>query len=140
MQSIVDRTTAQPRLLAWMFGAFALLALVVAGVGVYAVTAYAAGTRTSEFGIRMALGAQPGDVLRLVVAGGIPTIAIGLAVGSVAAAGSARLMQNLLFGIEPLDPASLALGAAVIALTAAAATILPARRAARVDPLHALRD
>lgn len=140
MQTIVDRTIAQPRLLAWMFGAFALLALVVAGVGVYAVTSYAVGTRTSEFGVRMALGARPADVLRLVVAGGLPAIAAGVALGAAAAAGAARLVRNLLFGIEPLDPASLAAGAAAIAVTALVATVLPARRAARVDPLSALRD
>ncbi len=140
MQTIIDRTIAQPRLLAWMFGGFALLALVVAGIGVYAVTSYAVGTRTPEFGIRMALGARPADVIGLVLAGGIPTIAAGLVLGSVAAAGLSRLLRNLLFGVEPLDPWSLAAGGAAIALTALAATLLPARRAARVDPHTALRD
>ena len=140
LQTVVDRTIAQPRLFAWMFGAFAALALVVAGVGVYAVTSYAVGTRLPEFGVRMALGARPRDVLRLVMNSGLPTIAAGVAAGSAAAAGAARLLRNLLYGIEPLDPASLALGAMAISVTAVAATLLPAARAARVDPLTALRE
>ena len=114
--------------------------VVVAGVGVYAVTSYAVGTRTSEFGVRIALGARPRDVLRLVLAGGIPTILAGVAAGSLAAVAASRLLRNLLFGVEPLDPSSLAGGVALIAITAVAATLLPARRAARVDPLTALRD
>jgi ABC-type antimicrobial peptide transport system permease subunit len=140
MQAIVDRTIAQPRLLAWMFGAFAVLALLVAGVGVYAVTSYAVSARTTEFGVRLALGARPADLLRLVLAGGMPAVAAGLAVGLLASLAVARLLRNLLFDVEPLDPASLAAGAAVMALSAVAATILPARRAARVDPLTALRE
>ncbi len=140
MQTVVDRTIAQPRLLAWMFGAFATLALVVAGVGVYAVTSYVVGTRTAEFGVRMALGATPRDVMRLVVAGGAGTIAAGLIAGSLAAIATARLLANLLFSVRPLDPASLALGALAMAGASIAATILPAVRAARVDPVTALRD
>ena len=140
MQTIVDRTIAQPRLLAWMFGAFAVLALVVAGVGVYAVTSYAVGARTAEFGVRMALGARPRDVLGLVVAGGVPTVLAGLTLGTGATILTAGLVRNLLFGIEPLDPLSLTTAAAAIAVTALVATVLPACRAARVDPLTALRE
>ena len=79
-------------------------------------------------------------MLRLVLAGGIPTILAGVAAGSLAAVAASRLLRNLLFGVEPLDPSSLAGGVALIAITAVAATLLPARRAARVDPLTALRD
>jgi putative ABC transport system permease protein len=140
MQTIVDRTIAQPRLLAWMFSALATLALVVAGVGVYAVTSYVVGTRTAEFGVRIALGATPRDVMGLVVASGAWTIAAGLIVGSLAALGSARLLANLLFSVTPLDPPSLAAGAIAMAGASIAATILPAVRAARVDPVTALRD
>ena len=140
MQTVIDRTIAQPRLLAWLFGAFATLALVVAGVGVYAVTSYAVSSRTSEFGVRMALGARPADVIRLVMTGGIVTVAAGIAAGIGGSVLTARLIGGLLHGIEPLDPLSLTTGAAVIASTAVLATILPACRAARVDPLTALRD
>ena len=140
MQTIIDRTIAQPRLLAWMFGAFAVLALVVAGVGVYAVTAYAVSARTSEFGVRMALGARARDVIGLVVAGGVPTVLAGLVLGTGSAILAARLVGNLLFGIEPLDLLSLASASAAIAVTALLATVLPAWRAARVDPLTALRE
>jgi ABC-type antimicrobial peptide transport system permease subunit len=139
-RAVIDRTIAQPRLLAWMFGAFAALALIVAGVGVYGVTSYAVGTRRAEFGVRMALGARPADVLRLVMKSGLPTIAAGVGAGTAGAVGAARLLRNLLFGIQPLDPASLALGALAISVTAFAATLLPAARAARVDPLTALRE
>jgi ABC-type antimicrobial peptide transport system permease subunit len=140
MQTVVDRTIAQPRLLAWMFGAFATLALVVAAVGVYAVTSYVVGARTAEFGVRIALGATPYDVTRLVVAGGAWTIAAGLIAGSLAAIATARLLSNLLFSVTPLDPASLAVGALAMAGASFAASILPAVRAARVDPVTALRD
>jgi predicted permease len=140
MQEILDRTIAQPRLLAWTFAAFAALALLVAAVGVYAVTACAVSTRTSEFGVRMALGARPRDLFRLVIRSGAVTIAIGIAAGGAASLATARLLRNLLFGIEPADPLTLTIAAAVIGLTAVLATVLPARRAARVDPLTALRD
>jgi predicted permease len=140
MQTVIDRTIAQPRLLAWMFGAFAVLALVVAGVGVYAITSYTAGSRTSEFGVRMALGARPVDVLGLVVRGGLVTVLGGVVAGTGGAVLTARLVRGLLYEVEPLDPLSLATAAAVIAGTAILATLLPAYRAARVDPLTALRD
>ena len=140
MQTIIDRTIAQPRLLAWTFAAFAALALLVAAVGVYAVTAYTVSTRTSEFGVRMALGARPWDLFCVVIRGGAVTVAIGLAAGGAAAIATARLLRNLLVGIEPADPLTLATAAAVIGSTALLATVLPARRAARVDPLTALRD
>jgi ABC-type antimicrobial peptide transport system permease subunit len=128
------------RLLAWTFAAFAVLALVVAGLGVYAVTSYSVGTRTAEFGVRMALGATPFDVTRLVLVGGLATIMTGVVLGAVGAIGAGRLLQNLLFGIGPLDPASMATAVVFIGAAAAVATLLPARRAAPVDPLTALRE
>jgi predicted permease len=140
MQEVIGRTIAQPRLLAWMFSAFAALALVVAAMGVYAVTSYSVGTRTSEFGVRMALGARPADVLGLVVRGGLGTIAAGVAAGTLGTAVSARLLQNIVFGVGAIDPLSLAAGASAILVAALAATLLPARRASRVDPIIALRD
>ncbi len=140
MQTVIDRTIAQPRLLAWMFGAFAALALLVAGIGVYAVTSSAVGTRTAEFGVRLALGARPIDVVTLVLRGGLLTIAIGVAVGVLSSVLVARLMGGLLFATAPLDLVSLLAGGIAMAAAALVATLLPAGRAARVDPLTALRD
>ncbi|HYE88337.1 MAG TPA: FtsX-like permease family protein, partial [Vicinamibacterales bacterium] len=140
LQTVIDRTIAQPRLLAWMFGAFAVLALAVAGIGVYAVTSFAANTRTNEFGLRMALGAQPADALRLVVTGGATAIGAGLAAGVAGAVAAARMLRTLLFGIDALDPATLSLGVLLIASMASVATLLPAIRATRIDPLAALRE
>jgi hypothetical protein len=140
MQAVIDRTIAQPRLLAWTFSVFAVLALVVAGMGVYAVTLYAVGTRTAEIGLRMALGARSVDVIRLVAIEGFWTILAGVSVGALASVFTARFLRNLLFQIAALDPLSLITGLLLITATALVATILPARRAARVDPLTALRD
>jgi predicted permease len=140
MGTIVDRTIARPRLLAWMFGAFASLALIVAGLGVYAVTSFAVGTRTAEFGVRLALGARSSDILRLVLLGGVRTILIGVAGGTLGVIVSGRLLRNLLFGIQPLDPASTLTAASLISVAALVATFVPARRAARVQPLTALRE
>jgi predicted permease len=140
MDEIIGRTIARPRLLAWMFGGFAILAITVAGLGVYGVTSYAVGTRTAEFGVRMALGARPSDLFRLVLVGGTLPVAAGVAAGLAATIVVTRLLRNLLFAVEPQDPASIAAGTMVIAAAAVAATLLPARRAARVDPLAALRD
>jgi ABC-type antimicrobial peptide transport system permease subunit len=140
MQSIIDRTIAEPRLLAWLFSAFAALALLVAGIGVYAVTSYAVGRRTAEFGIRIALGARRADVLALVLRGGLVAIAAGLISGTLAAIFVARLTARLLFATPPLDPVSLLAGGLAMGAAALVATLLPAGRAARVDPLTALRD
>jgi putative ABC transport system permease protein len=140
MENVVDRTIARPRLLAWMLGAFAALALAVAAVGVYAVTSCAVAARTAEFGVRMALGARPRDVLALVFAGGILPIGAGVLAGTGAFLLSARLLAGLLFGVQPIDPASLAAGALGMAAAAMLATLVPAGRAARVDPLVALRE
>ena len=140
LQTVIDRTIAQPRLLAWTFGAFALLALVVAGVGVYAVTSHAVGARTPEFGVRMALGARPNDIVRLVLTGSGASIAIGVAAGIAGAIGTARLLENLIFGVPLLDPMSIAAGALVLSGTALLAAFVPAAHAGRVDPLTALRE
>lgn len=140
MDAVLERTVAQPRLLAWTFTVFAALALAVAAVGVYAVTSYAVGTRMAEFGVRLALGARPFDVVRLVLTGSLPTIVAGVAAGAVTIAFASRLLRNLLFRIEPLDPLSLGAGALLMTAAALVAGLLPARRAARVDPLTALRD
>jgi putative ABC transport system permease protein len=139
MDELVSTSVAQPRLNLSLLGAFAVLALVLAGVGVYGVMAYAVTQRTQEFGIRMALGATPLDVLKQVFADGGRLAALGLVLGLVASLILTRLMSSLLFDVKPSDPLTLCVSAAVLTLVALAACYIPARRATRVDPLVALR-
>src|SRR5262249_9194515 len=122
------------------FGLFAGLALLLASVGLYGVAAYASGQRTQEFGIRMALGAQPRDVLRLVVREGIELALAGIVVGGVDALRVARLMTSLLFEVQPADPATLAIVAVLLAAVMLMACWVPARRATRIAPVEALRS
>jgi len=139
MDQLVSNSVAQPRLNLSLLVAFAALALVLAAVGVYGVMAYAVTQRTQEFGIRMALGASPRDVLKQVFLEGGRLAALGLAIGIIAALSLTRLMASMLYGVKPSDPVSLAVAAALLALVALAACYIPARRATRVDPLVALR-
>jgi ABC-type antimicrobial peptide transport system permease subunit len=139
MESNIALSYWQQVLYGKMFGAFAVIALVLAAVGVYGVISYAVSQRTQEIGVRVALGAQRGDVLRLIVGHGALLGGLGVAIGLAGALGTTRLLRNLLFGVSPFDPASfigVALGLTAIAL---AASYVPARRAARVDPVEALR-
>jgi ABC-type antimicrobial peptide transport system permease subunit len=106
----------------------------------YSVLAYAVSQRTPELGIRMALGAQPGQVIRLVMGNGLQLVAIGLAIGLVGAAGAARLIQTLLFDVAPLDPLVYVGVAVVFTLIATLACLVPSMRASRIDPLVALRQ
>jgi putative ABC transport system permease protein len=139
MDELVSTSVAQPRLNLSLLVAFALLALVLAAIGVYGVMAYAVTQRTQEFGIRMALGASSSDVLKQVFLEGGRLAVLGLALGLIAALGLAQLMSSLLFGVQPRDPATFIAAAAVLVLVALAACYIPARRATRVDPLVALR-
>jgi predicted permease len=139
MDQLVSNSVAQPRLNLSLLVAFAVLALALAAVGVYGVMAYAVTQRTQEFGIRMALGASPADVLKQVFLEGGRLAALGLAIGLVAALALTRLMASMLYGVKPSDPLSLGAAAALLALVALAACYIPARRATRVDPLVALR-
>jgi putative ABC transport system permease protein len=120
--------------------AFAFLALVLACIGVYGVMAYAMVQRTREVGIRMALGAQRGEVVRLLLGRGLRVVAVATAVGLAAAFAAARLLENQLFGVTVTDPATFATVPVLLALVALGACFLPARRAARVDPVIALRS
>lgn len=122
-----------------LLGVFAFVALVLAAIGIYGVTANSASHRTHEIGIRMALGARPFDVLGLVVRQGMLLVAIGTAIGVVAAVALARVVASLLYGVRPWDPVTLVLVAIVLAAVALFACYLPAQRAARVDPMVALR-
>ena len=123
-----------------MFSAFGLLTLVLAAVGLYGVLAYSVVQRTRELGIRAALGAQRGALVRMVVASGIGTAAVGAALGVAGAVGTGRFIASLLYQVSPRDPVSLAEAAAVLLVVAGLASYLPARRAARVDPMTALRS
>lgn len=139
MDQLVSNSVAQPRLNLSLLVAFAVLALALAAVGVYGVMAYAVTQRTQEFGIRMALGASPTDVLKQVFLEGGRLAALGLALGLIAALALTRLMASLLFGVKPSDPVTLGVAAALLAFVALTACYIPARRATRVDPLVALR-
>jgi ABC-type antimicrobial peptide transport system permease subunit len=122
-----------------MFGAFAAIALVLAAVGVYGVISYAVSQRTQEIGVRVALGAQRGDVVRLIVGHGAQLGAWGVAIGLVGALAVTRFLRTLLFGVSPFDPLSFIGVAAMLTAIALLASYIPARRAAKVDPVEALR-
>jgi putative ABC transport system permease protein len=121
-------------------GALGLLGLVLALVGIYGVVSYAASLRTQEIGVRMALGAQPRDILRLVVGHGLVLVAIGITIGLVAAFGVSSLLGSLLFGISARDPFTYVAVAVLLGVMALAASYVPAFRATRVDPMLALRQ
>jgi len=139
MEQVVAETMASRRLTLWLAGAFAALALVLASVGIYGVMSYAVTERVHEIGVRVALGAQRPDILRLVVGHGMRLAAIGLLLGGVAAFFAARAMTAMLFGIRPGDPFTYIGIAVVLGLAALAACYIPARRATAVDPMAALR-
>jgi ABC-type antimicrobial peptide transport system permease subunit len=119
--------------------AFAIAALVLASVGLYGVLSYAVSQRRRELGVRAALGAATPDLVALVVREGMATTAIGLATGLIAAAALTRFMRGALFGVAPLDLASFAAAPAILAIVAVLACLVPARRAALIDPAAALR-
>lgn len=127
------------RSLAWLVGGFAGLALVLALVGLYGVVMYSVSQRRREIGIRMALGAESGSVCRMILREAMQLIAVGIAAGLVGGVLASRLIRGLLFGVSSSDPATMATIAGVLALAAVAASFLPARRAARVNPVEALR-
>jgi ABC-type antimicrobial peptide transport system permease subunit len=122
-----------------VFGALALVAVLLAAMGLYAVLAYSVARRRREIGVRMALGAAPADVRRLVVAEGMALTAAGLFLGLAGAAAGARLLRSLLFGVTASDPATLVTVSLLLALVATCACLIPARRASEVDPAVALR-
>jgi len=139
MNEVVSNSFAARRLSMMLLGVFAALALVLACVGIYGVISYLVGQRTHEIGVRMALGAQQNDVLRLIIGHGARMALVGVAIGIVAAMGLTRLMANQLFGVSPHDPITFAGVAVLLIIVAVAACYIPARRAMRVDPIIALR-
>jgi putative ABC transport system permease protein len=139
MDQWLGATLASRRFNLQLVGAFAAAALLLAVVGVYAVSAFAVTTRTREIGIRAALGASRRDVMGLVLRNGAPTALGGLAAGTAGAVMLAPLLSGMLFGVAPHDAMSLAISLTALACAALLANIVPARRAARIDPLVALR-
>jgi putative ABC transport system permease protein len=140
MDEILATSAADSRFDAWLFGGFAGLALVLTAVGVYGLLAFSVARRTNEIGLRMALGANRADVLRLVLKEGLALTAVGLAVGLAGALVLTRSLSTLLFGVRATDPASFAAVAVVLLGVSLLASYLPARRATKVDPLVALRN
>ena len=140
LAEIRHESIASPRLTAQLLGLFAGLALGIAATGLSGVLAYSISQRTREIGVRVALGAAPSDVLRLVMAQGLRPLALGLGLGVVAALGLAQLVSRLLYGVEPTDPMCFAGSMAVLVLVGALACLLPARRALALEPVRALRS
>jgi predicted permease len=139
LDEVVSRSISGPRFQSILLGAFAATALGLSALGVFGVLSYAVTQRSREIGVRLALGARPGDVLRMVLREAALLAGLGLALGAAGALALGRAMAGLLFGLTPTDPASVASATALLALAALAAGALPALRAARLDPLIALR-
>ncbi len=136
----VDASLTQERVIAILAGFFGALALLLSGLGLYGVTSYAISRRRVEIGIRMALGAAPGGVVRLVLSRVTMLVGIGILAGAAVSLWASTFVAPLLYGLEPRDPATLVAGALVLGTVGAAAGWLPAYRASRIDPAEVLRD
>ena len=136
---ILDQGLWAPRMAAALLSVFAFIALVLAAIGIYGVMAYSVAQRTREVGIRVALGAHPRDVMKLIVGQGMALAGAGVGIGLLAAFGVARLFSSLLFGVSTADPLTFIGVTLVLSLSAFAACYLPARRAMAIDPIIALR-
>ncbi len=139
MEERLSRSLWTRRTYSWLFGVFAGIALVMAIAGIYGVISYAVTQRTREIGIRIALGAEPRQVLSAVLREGMTLAVVGVAIGLIGAFAATRLLQSLLAGVSPHDPWAFAAVSIALVLAALAANLIPARRAANVDPVHALR-
>jgi len=139
VERMIHETTSPKRIMTAMMGVFAAVALLLAGVGLYAVMAYAVSHRTHEIGVRMALGARSRDIMRLVTGQGLKLTLVGLALGMAGAVALTRVMEPLLYGVTATDPLTFILISLALAGAALLACWIPARRAMRVDPMVALR-
>jgi ABC-type antimicrobial peptide transport system permease subunit len=137
---LIDRSLRTERLLALVSGAFSLAALVLAAVGLGGLLAYAVARRTNEIGIRMALGATGREVRRMVLSDSLRMVGVGMLIGVPAAWDVGRYLESQLFGLEPIDPMTTSLALGALVAIAAMAAFIPARRAARINPLAALRE
>ena len=139
MEDMLSETMVRPRFQAWLLTTFGGLALILAAVGIYGVIAYSVSQRTSEIGLRLALGAPRETVIALILRRGLLPVAGGIVVGLAASLGLSRVMTGLLYGVSPRDAITLVGVTALLAAVAIAAAYIPARRAARHDPHGALR-
>jgi ABC-type antimicrobial peptide transport system permease subunit len=139
MQQVVDGSLAQPIRLRFFLTLFAGLALMLGAVGVYGVVSYAVDRRRAEFGVRLALGASPQRVQRDVLWGGLVPVLFGIGAGLVMAAGLGQALNRFLYGVSPSDPASFAVAAGALLTAGVLAALVPAARAARTNPIEALR-
>ena len=140
MEQLSQSALARQRFLLLLFGVFAGLALLLACIGVYGVLAYLTNRRVPEFGVRMAMGASAGDVVRLVLRQSFAMIFVGIALGAALAWQAARLLQTLVEGMQPPSVSTFAAMVAILVAAALLASFIPARRAGRVDPMRALRQ
>jgi putative ABC transport system permease protein len=139
MVQVLDDTLTPQRFSALLLEVFAGVALLLAAVGIYSVLSYIVRGRSREIGIRRALGARTSDILRLVIVEGMSPVLVGVAAGTLAALASARVMRTLVFGVSASDPVTFAAVAATLALVASIASLVPAYRALRLDPVKTLR-
>jgi putative ABC transport system permease protein len=139
MEEVLSRSIAQERFNVSLLGLFATIGLILAAIGIYGVMSYAVTQRTHEFGLRIALGAQMKDVLRLVISNGMTLALIGVAIGLAGAFALTRLMTSLLFGVTPIDAPTFVTVSILLLAVALVACYIPARRAMKVNPLIALR-
>jgi putative ABC transport system permease protein len=139
METVVGEAVTQPRFNLTLLGLFGGLALSLSAAGIYGVTSYAVAQRTQEIGIRKALGAQSGDVLRLVIRQGMAAVLPGVVIGLALAIAATRVMKSLLFGVGATDPLTFAMIVLLLLSVALLACWIPARRATKVDPMIALR-
>jgi ABC-type antimicrobial peptide transport system permease subunit len=139
MEEVVGGSLTRDRFSVFVLGVFACLALILAAVGLYGVVAYVVTQRTNEIGVRMALGADPRGIQRLVVVQSLRMVVVGLALGVAGASVVTGILRSLLYEVQPRDPMTFAVVSLLLIVVALAAAVIPARRAARVDPVMALR-